>query len=82
MFNKPRFFSRDINATFAGINHDGYGSMWISLRSSRKKKKRENVKKSREDFTIFRAKQKVSRTLRLLSRLFRVCKSHTDCQVW
>lgn len=40
MFNKPRFFSRDINATFAGINHDGYGSMWISLRSSRKKKKK------------------------------------------
>lgn len=79
MFNKPRFFSRDINATFARINHDGYGSMF---RYDHLEKKKEKIKKSREDFTIFRAKQKVSRTLRLLSRLFRVCKSHTDCQVW
>lgn len=38
------------------------------------KKRENNVKKSREDFTIFRAKQKVS-NVAILSRLFRVCKS-------
>lgn len=71
MFNKPRFFSRDINATFAGINHDGYGSMWISLRSSRKKK-RENKEIERGFYNLPCETESVSNvalTFAIISRM-------------
>lgn len=65
MFNNV-FFSRDVNATFARINQR-YGSMF-RYDHLEKKKRENNVKKSREDFTIFRAKQKVS-NVAILSRM-------------
>lgn len=71
MFNKPRFFSRDINATFAGINHDGYGWMWISLRSSRKKK-RENKEIERGFYNLPCETESVSNvtlTFAIISRM-------------